>query len=90
MPCATSNAQAQRSASLCTASCARPLLMGTVPPATLRIEIAQDDARIRHRRLGAALCVTGRAGHGAGAFRPDFQSAARIHLHDAAAARADF
>ncbi len=54
-----------------------------------RIEPTQRHIGIGHRRQAAAVGITGGAGIGAGALRPDFKQTAFIDPSDAAAARAD-
>ena len=55
----------------------------------VRIEIAEHDAGVGHRRLVAAAAVAGRPRHGAGALRADAQQAAGVDPGDRAAAGAD-
>ena len=54
-----------------------------------RRQVADDDVRVGHGRLGAALAVGRRAGLGAGRLRPDAERAGELrHVCDRAAARA--
>src|SRR4029077_4805616 len=53
-------------------------------------ESAEDDVRVRNRRLGTAATVARRPGSRPGAARTDVQPAAFVEPRDAAAAGADF
>ncbi len=53
------------------------------------VEQAQHQVGVRHRGIGTATAVAGRAGFRAGAARADLEQAQAVHRRDAAAARAD-
>ncbi len=55
----------------------------------LGVVAAEREVRVRHRRPQAAAPVASRPRVGPRAFRPDLDQAQRIHLREAAAARAD-
>src|SRR5215510_677063 len=52
------------------------------------IKEAEDDVGVGHGSRSAAAAVAGGAGQGARALRPDVENAARVHVGDGAAARA--
>ena len=52
-------------------------------------EVAEEQVRVGHRRLGPAAPVAGGPGLGPGGARPDAQRAARVPPRDRSAARAD-
>ena len=58
-------------------------------PELRRVEVAQHQVRVRHRRARPAAPVAGRPRVGAGALRPDPQQAERIDPRDGAATRPD-
>ena len=53
------------------------------------VQVAEKQVGVGHRRLVIATPVTGRAGHRAGALRPDFERSGLVQPSDAAAAGAD-
>ena len=55
----------------------------------VRIQAAEHEVGISHRRCVAASAIAGGAGLGARALRPHLEGAARVGSRDAAAARAD-
>ena len=68
----------------------RPTVESDTPPARRdRVEVAEHQVGVGHRRLGAAAAVAGRPGHGPRRPGADPQRAAGVDPRDAAAAGAD-
>ncbi len=59
------------------------------PDRAVGVDAGQHGVHVRHGGLGAAAAEADRAGHRAGAARPDLQDAAAVEIGDGAAAGAD-
>ena len=59
------------------------------PGEGLRVEVAEDEVRVRDRRVPASPAVAGGPGLGARALGPDLEQTQLVHPGDAPAARAD-
>ena len=70
-------------------ACRRGIELQLAAEKTVGIEPPQHQVGVGHRRLGAAIAITGRAGRRARALRADRQAVLRIEPGDRAAAGAD-
>src|SRR3954447_23530717 len=67
----------------------RSVELHTAAEEILRIDVAEHQVSVRHRRSSAAEPVAGRTGLGAGTLRADMQHPASVHPGDRAAPGAD-